>query len=123
MAAIQPELEKIQKRYSANRDVLNQKTMELYKKHNYNVMGSCLGMLLNMVLTMVVFFTLFSGLNKIASYKIYTEYTTLQTTYEQAVGGTLLEVTENDVTTVKIKLPNETIIELTEEKQAEAYFY
>ena len=120
MAIIQPEIEKVQKKYGANRDVVNQKTMEVYKKHNYNVMGSCLGMLLNMVLTMVVFFTLFSGLNKIASYKIYTEYTTLQTTYEQAIGGTLVEVTENEQKVIKVKLEDETIIDLTDEKESAA---
>jgi YidC/Oxa1 family membrane protein insertase len=117
MAIIQPEIEKIQKKYGANRDVVNQKTMEVYKKHNYNVMGSCLGMLLNMVLTMVVFFTLFSGLNKIASYKIYTEYATLQTTYEQTIGGTLVEVAENEQKVIKVKLEDETIIDLTDEKE------
>lgn len=89
MAIIQPELQKLQTRYGSNREVLNQKTMELYKKHNYNVMGSCLGMLINMVVTMVIFFTLFSGLNKIAAYKIYTEYQTLQTEFETVVGGQL----------------------------------
>ena len=110
----------MKKKYGANRDVVNKKTMEVYKKHNYNVMGSCLGMLLNMVLTMVVFFTLFSGLNKIASYKIYTEYTTLQTTYEQAIGGTLVEVTENEQKVIKVKLEDETIIDLTDEKESAA---
>ena len=121
MAIIQPELEKVQKKYGANRDVLNQKTMEVYKKHNYNVMGSCLGMLLNMVLTMVIFFTLFSGLNKIAAYKIYTEYQTLQTTYESNIGGQLVEVvnTENN-SVVKIKLSDDSIVELTEELQTKA---
>lgn len=120
MAVIQPELEKIQKKYGANRDVLNQKTMELYKKHNYNVMGSCLGMLLNMVLTMVVFFTLFSGLNKIASYKIYTEYTTLQATYEQVVGGQLIEQTEKEQKVVKVKLTDGSVVALDETKANEA---
>lgn len=120
MAVIQPELEKLQKRYGGNKDVLNQKTMELYKKHNYNVMGSCLGMLLNMVLTMVVFFTLFSGLNKIASYKIYTEYTTLQTTYEQTIGGQLVEEVEGEQKVVKVKLEDGSTIALNEAKVEEA---
>ncbi len=80
-AIVQPELQKLQKKYANNKDALNQKTMEVYKKHNYNIMGSCFGMLFNMAITMVIFFTLFSALNKIASYKIYTEYITLNETY------------------------------------------
>ncbi len=120
MAAIQPEIEKIQKKYGSNRDLVNQKTMEVYKKHNYNVMGSCLGMLLNMVLTMVIFFTLFSGLNKIAAYKVYTEYQTLQTTYEENVGGKLVEVVSGDTSTVKIKLADDTIVDLTDELRLKA---
>ena len=44
MAEIQPELTKIQAKYGNNKEVLNQKTMEVYKRHNYNIMGSCGGM-------------------------------------------------------------------------------
>ena len=55
---IQPELAKIQKQYGNNKQILNQKTMELYKKHNYNVTGSCVIMLVNMALTLFIFITL-----------------------------------------------------------------
>lgn len=117
MAVIQPEIEKLQKRYGSNKDVLNQKTMEVYKKHNYNVMGSCFAMLFNMVATMLIFFTLFSGLNKIAAYKIYTEYTTLQQTYAEAVGGEgsqLIKVEDNE--NVQIKLSDGSVVDIDQEK-------
>lgn len=108
MAEIQPELTKIQAKYGNNKEVLNQKTMEVYKRHNYNIMGSCGGMLINMALTMVIFFTLFSGLNKIASYKIYTEYNTLQQTYTEALGGEnsrlITTTAEDGTTTVSIQI-------------------
>ena len=80
-ASIQPELDKINARYANNKDLLNQKTMELYKRENYNVVGTCLGLLLNLVLTMVVFFTLFAGINKMQYYNIDKEYQTLRETY------------------------------------------
>ena len=80
-AAIQPEIEKINARYANNKDLLNQKTMELYKRENYNIVGTCAGMLLNLVLTMVVFFTLFAGINKMQYYNIDKEYQTLRETY------------------------------------------
>lgn len=118
MAIIKPELDKVQKRYGSNKEVLNQKTMELYKKHNYSIMGSCFGMLFNMAITMVIFFTLFSGLNKIAAYKVYTEYQTLQTVYEENIGGELVSVAdeESQTTKLQVKIDESTFEELDEEK-------
>lgn len=82
---IQPELDKIQKQYGNNKQVLNQKTMELYKKHNYNVTGSCLVMLFNMALTLFIFITLFNGLNSMASYKVQYQYEEIQKSYYSTV--------------------------------------
>ena len=79
--AIQPELEKIQKQCGNNKQLLNQKTMELYKKHNYNVTGSCFIMLINMALTLTIFITLFSGLNSMAAYKVQYQYNEIQKSY------------------------------------------
>lgn len=84
-AILQPEIDKINARYGHNKDLLNQKTMELYKRENYNVVGTCVGMLLNLVLTMVVFFTLFAGINKMQYYTIDQEYQTLKDTYVSVV--------------------------------------
>lgn len=117
MAEIQPDLEKVQKRYGSNKEVLNQKTMEVYKKHNYNITGSCFGMLINMVATMAIFFTLFSGLNKIASYKIYTEYTTLQQVYAEEIGGDGAKLVLPDGSeTVKIELADGSVVDLDQQK-------
>lgn len=117
MAVIQPEIEKIQKRYGANRDLVNQKTMEVYKKHNYSVTGSCLVMVLNLAITMTIFFTLFSGLNKIAAYKTATEFETLKSVYEQTVGGELVETKISDADSkVQIKLEDGSVIDLDEQK-------
>ncbi len=80
-AEIQPELDVLKKKYANNQKELNAKTMEVYKKHNYNVGGTCLVTLLTMVLTMVVFFTLFAGLNKMSSYKVAQQYEDLRLAY------------------------------------------
>lgn len=79
--AIQPELEKIQKQYGNNKQIINQKTMELYKKNNYSVTGSCVIMLINMALTLTIFITLFSGLNSMAAYKVQYQYNEIQKSY------------------------------------------
>lgn len=79
---LQPELDALQQKYGDNREAINQKTMELYKKHDYNVVGSCLIMLVNLVLTFVIFITLFNGLNSIARFKIEEQYLELKSAYE-----------------------------------------
>lgn len=84
-AKLQPEIDKINAKYGHNKDLLNQKTMELYKRENYNIVGTCFGLLINLVLTMVIFFTLFSGINKMQYYTIDKEYETLTNTYISAV--------------------------------------
>jgi len=81
MAVLQPELNKINKTYANNPNMKNQKTAELYKRNNYNVYGTCVGMLVFMVLSMVIFFTIFSTLNGMAAYKINEEFNTLHNTY------------------------------------------
>ena len=78
---LQPLIQKLQKQYGNNKQVLNQKTMDLYKKHNYNVVGSCVSMLINFVLTIFIFFTLFYGLTGMAQNKVYDQYKDLQTNF------------------------------------------
>jgi YidC/Oxa1 family membrane protein insertase len=87
-ALIQPEVAKIQKQYANNKQMINQKTMEIYKKYNYNVTGSCLIMLVNMAITLFVFITLFSGLNSMAAYKVGEQYEKMETVYIQNVAST-----------------------------------
>lgn len=82
-AELQPEIEKIKKRYATNSNMVNQKTMELYKRENYSLYGTCFGMLAYMIVTMVVFITLFSALNQIAPFKIKEEFVTMYDAYYQ----------------------------------------
>ena len=83
-AKMQPELAKIKKQYANNKQMENQKTMELYKRENYNVMGSCLGMLVNMGLTLFIFISLFYALIGMSHTQIKTQYETLRTEYTEA---------------------------------------
>ena len=74
------ELDAIKAKYQ-DPNVVNQKTMEVYKKHNFKPTSGCLPMLVYMVVTMVVFFTLFSALGNISRTKVNYEYAQLQETY------------------------------------------
>ena len=83
-AEMKPELDKINAKYAHDKNLLNQKTMEVYKSHNFNVMGTCVGMLVYLVLTMVVFWTLFSSLNGISYYKIGDQFLQVRESYYSA---------------------------------------
>ena len=85
-AEIAPEMEKLQKVYGNNKQVLNQKQMELYKKHGFNMTGSCFVMLINLVVTMVVFFTFFAAMRNIATFKAKDQYATLEQEYFTTLG-------------------------------------
>ena len=84
-AIVQPEIAKLQKQYANQKDVINQKTMEIYKKHNYNVVGSCVAMLINMAVTLVVFITLFTSLNNMATINLSNQYSDLKSAYDTAI--------------------------------------
>ena len=101
-AEVKPELDKINKQYANNKEMLNKKTMEVYRNHNYNLFGTCFALLLYMVLTMVVFFTLFSALNKMSAYKIYNQYQDLRTTYAVELGFDEEEIKAGNVTDQQI---------------------
>ena len=85
---MQPELQKIQKLYGNNQQLLNQKTMELYKRENFNVMGSCFSMLINMALTLFIFLTLFYGLMGLSQQNILNQYETLKNSYNSEFSKT-----------------------------------
>lgn len=95
---MQPQLQKLQKQYGNNKQLLNQKQMALYKKEGYNVVGSCLSMLVNLILTLFIFFTLFSGLSEISQENTYKQYTKLEevykTTFAAEVAKTTPSITE-----------------------------
>ena len=84
-ATIQPEMEKLQKRYANNQKLLQQKQAELYKKNGVNMGGSCFIMLLYMVSTLVIFMTLFNSMGTISRFKITDQYEQLKTTYYNSV--------------------------------------
>ena len=95
---MKPQLDKLQKQYGNNKQLLNQKQMALYKKEGYNVVGSCFSMLINLVLTLFIFFTLFSGLTEISQENTYKQYTKLEdvykTTFVTEVAKTTPSITE-----------------------------
>lgn len=114
-AEMKPELDKINKRYANNKQLLNQKTMELYKRENFNLYGTCIGILLYLVLTMVIFFTLFGALREMSSYKIQQEFKTLQSTYNNTYTQAIENYTGDEA------LKEETCVKVAQDAVVEQY--
>lgn len=87
-AKMQPELEKIKAKYGADKNLLNRKTQEVYKRYNFSMTGSCLFMILFLALNLLIFFSLFAGLNSMADYKISQEYDYLKYNYANVLNLT-----------------------------------
>jgi len=58
MQQLQPELEKLKKKYKNDKETLNRKTMELYQENNVNPMGGCLPLLIQFPILIGFFYVL-----------------------------------------------------------------
>ena len=105
-AEMKPELDKINAKYANDKNMLNQKTMEVYKSHNFNIMGTCFGMVIYLVFTMVVFWTLFGALNNISAYKIGDQFLQVRKEYFATynIDVDTLDDTTNAMTELENKL-------------------
>ena len=84
MRRMQPELEKLQKKYEGDPQMIQRKQMELYKANGYSMVGACLPSLL----TIVVFFIVFSGFNAAVRFENQTIVYDLTTSYKELVINT-----------------------------------
>ncbi len=89
-AKMQPELDRLQKKYANDPQLLKQKQNELYKKYQTGSMGSCLFMLVFMGLNLAIFLTLWQGLNAMSIYKTSENYENLKNEYANC-----LSITDN----------------------------
>lgn len=55
MSSLQPQISKLQKKYANDKEKLNQKTAELYRKEKINPMSGCLPMLISMPILFIMF--------------------------------------------------------------------
>lgn len=80
-ALLKPELDRIKDKYGNNKELVNQKTMELYRKNKVSPASGCLPMVIYLAVTLVTFFTLFGAINSMSRVNITNEYDTLRNTY------------------------------------------
>ncbi len=70
-ASLQPKLTELQRKYANDKEKLNQKTAELYKKEGVNPMSSCLPLLLTWPVLIIVF----SAMRTVANQEILDQVT------------------------------------------------
>ena len=70
MKAMRPQMEKLQKQYANDKQMYNQKVMELQKSHGISMFGACLPMIVSLVIFIVVF-NAFSTYSQYANLKSY----------------------------------------------------
>jgi len=85
MAKMKPELDAIQKKYGYDQKIVSQKQNELYRKYQFNMLGSCLPMLITMVLQLVIFMTLWTSLQSVANYNIVEKYENMKYIYANVI--------------------------------------
>lgn len=70
MEKMRPQMEKLQKQYANDKQMYNQKVMELQKQNGFSMFGACLPMIVSLVIFMVVFsaFSTYSQYSNLSAY-------------------------------------------------------
>lgn len=71
MQKIQPELDAIKRKFEGNQEMIAKKTMELWKQHKVNPMGSCLPLLIQLPILIALFYVAQNGLNPFNTHLLY----------------------------------------------------
>lgn len=77
----QTKLEKLQKQYAGNKDLYNQKVMEMYKASGISMFSSCLPM----ILSMVIFIVAINAFNDYSQYASIQNYNQLANAYNTTI--------------------------------------
>ena len=93
MESMRPEMEKLQKQYANDKNMYNQKVMELQRANGYNPLGACLPTIVSLVIFMVVF----SAFSQYSQYANLSSYNEMTKAYSSAVNTYVYtETTEGD---------------------------
>jgi membrane protein insertase Oxa1/YidC/SpoIIIJ len=77
----QARMEKLQKQYANDKEMYNQKVMEMYKENGMSMFSSCLPM----ILSMVIFFIAIGAFNSYSAYANVENYNQLVSAYNSAI--------------------------------------
>ena len=77
----QAKMEKLQKQYANNKELYNQKVMEMYRESGFSMFSSCLPM----ILSMVIFFVAIGAFNAYSQYANIENYNTMVRAYNDQI--------------------------------------
>ena len=80
----QERMEKLQKQYANNKELYNQKVMEMYKESGFSVFSSCLPL----ILSMVIFIVAINAFNAYAQYANVENYNMMVDAYNKSITQT-----------------------------------
>jgi len=113
---LQQEMREIQTKYKNNPEKLNQETMDLYKRENFNPFSGCLSGILQIIIILSVFWLVSQPLTymkKVQNTEIYKEYQTKieqeesnKSTYKEI---SIIDKIETDYKEIENKLQDENI--------------
>lgn len=110
MEKMRPQMEKLQKQYANDKNLYNQKVMELQKKSGYSVFGACLPTIVSLVIFMVVF-SAFSTYSQYANLRSYNEMVEV---YNDVVSSYVMDGTDDgDSFLIEIKDENGNVTDYT----------
>ncbi len=81
MRSMREDLDKLQQQYANDKNMYNQKMMELYKKNGYSVFGACLPMIISFVVIIVAF----QGFNAYSRYANLNFFVEMSGDYNAAI--------------------------------------
>ena len=93
MKAMRPQMEKLQKQYANDKQMYNQKVMELQRANGISMFGACLPMIVSLVIFIVVF-NAFSTYSQYANLQSYNEMVNY---YNASVAQYVLTDEENNI--------------------------
>lgn len=91
MEKMRPQMEKLQKQYANDKNMYQQKVMELQKANGYSPLGACLPMIVSIVIFMVVF----SAFSTYSNYATLAQYNEMVGAYNSSV-SIYVQTGEND---------------------------
>ncbi|MDE7300636.1 MAG: YidC/Oxa1 family membrane protein insertase [Clostridia bacterium] len=90
MERMRPQMEKLQKQYANDKNMYQQKVMELQKKSGYSMFSACLPM----IVSLVIFIVVFSAFSTFSQYANLRSYNNMVERYNEVVNAYVVEPTD-----------------------------
>ena len=81
MKEMRPQMEKLQKQYAGDKNMYNQKVLELQRANGYNPLGACLPS----IISLIIFIVVFSSFSTYSNYATLSTYNKLVDSYNESV--------------------------------------